>query len=298
MRRNKRQSPKTRVIEFPLQRQQGQPTTIHSTKVLVTGATGKLGVYVCHALIAAGYSVRATDKCDRCRLPVKLDLTDLLDRDACYRLAVAADAIVHLANYSDMTIKDAQKLFNENVSMNMNVFQAAQDTGVKTIIFASTIQVLGGRDCLPYLPLDGDAPANPNNAYALSKLMGETMLQYFARTYINCIAIRFPWLVQSAKNKVHKYKNNDATRSDSVFSYLSFTDAANLIVAIVRTSLPGFRIYMPAHPDNRLGLAAADVIKRYYPTVFLRRPLKEITALIDISRIVAETGWRCGTAQD
>jgi nucleoside-diphosphate-sugar epimerase len=173
----------------------------------------------------------------------------------------------------------------------MNVFQAAQETGAGTIIFASSIQVLGGRGCLPYLPLDGDAPANPDNAYALSKLVGEIMLQYFARAHMNCIAIRFPWLVEPDKYKVHKHKNTDATRSDGVFSYLSFRDAASLVVAILRTSLPGFRIYMPAHPNNRLGMAAADVIKKYYPNVFLRRPLQEISALVDISRIEAETGW-------
>jgi nucleoside-diphosphate-sugar epimerase len=291
MRRNKEQPSRSCHPDLPLEWQQNQLTTTHATKVLVTGATGKLGVHVCHALITAGYRVRATDKSDRRQLPVNLELADLLDRDACYRLAAAADAVVHLANYSDMAIKDAQKLFNENVAINMNVFQAAQETGAGTIIFASSIQVLGGGGCLPYLPLDGDAPANPDNAYALSKLVGEIMLQYFARAHMNCIAIRFPWLIERAKYKVHKYKNADATRSDGVFSYLSFRDAANLIVAILGTSLRGFRIYMPAHPNNRLGLAAADVIKKYYPNVFLRRPLTEISALVDISRIETETGW-------
>jgi nucleoside-diphosphate-sugar epimerase len=291
MRRSKKQSSRSRHPDLPLEWRQNQLTATHATKVLVTGATGKLGVHVCHALIAAGHSVRATDKSDRRQLPVNLELADLLDRDACYRLAAAADAVVHLANYSDMAIKNAQKLFNENVATNMNVFQAAQETGAGTIIFASSIQVLGGRGCLPYLPLDGDAPASPDNAYALSKLVGEIMLQYFSRAHMNCIAIRFPWLIEPAKYKVHKHENADATRSDGVFSYLSFRDAANLVVAILRTSLPGFRIYMPAHPNNRLGMAAADVIKKYYPNVFLRCPLKEISALVDISRIEAETGW-------
>jgi UDP-glucose 4-epimerase len=293
MQRNKTQPSRYRHPELPLKWQENQATR-HPRKVLVTGATGKLGVHVCRALIDAGFSVRAADKSDRRRrqLPISLELADLLDRNSCYRLVAAADAVVHLANYSDMVIKDAQKIFNENVTVNMNVFQAAQETGVKTIIFSSSIQVLGGRGYLPYLPLDGDAPASPDNAYALSKLVGEIMLQYFARAHMNCIAVRFPWLIDPVKRKRHRYKGADATRSDaSVFSYLSFRDAADLIVAIVRTSLPGFRIYMPAHPNNRLGLATADVIKRYYPTVFLRCPLKEINALVDISRIEAETGW-------
>ena len=155
--------------------------------VTVTGATGKLGIYVCRTLVNAGYNVRATDKRYRRQMPVKLEVIDLLDRDACYRLMTAAEAVVHLGNYSDMVISDVQKLFNENVAINMNVFQSAQETGVRHIVFASSIQVLGThsasdgelRTCVPYLPLDGNAPANPDNAYALSKLVGEVYVAVF-----------------------------------------------------------------------------------------------------------------------
>src|SRR6476659_10499177 len=76
---------------------QAQPMT-----VTVTGSTGKLGTYVCRSLVNAGHSVRATDKLSRRRVPVKVELADLLDREACYRLVAASDAVVHLANYSDM----------------------------------------------------------------------------------------------------------------------------------------------------------------------------------------------------
>jgi nucleoside-diphosphate-sugar epimerase len=231
-------------------------------KVTVTGAAGKLGIHVCRALVNAGYSVRATDKTSRRQMPIRLELADLLDRDACYRLVTAADAVVHLANYSDMVIGDAQKLFNENVAMNMNVFQAAQETGVPHIVFSSSIQVLGGRSlsdadsraCVPQLSLDGEAPANPDNAYALSKLVGEIMLQYFARAHMSCVAIRYPWLVQPVKRDLDKHKPGSA-KKDGVVSRLSFSAAADLITAILGAPLPGFRIYMPAQPNNRLGRA-------------------------------------------
>ena len=175
--------------------------------------------------------------------------------------------------------------------MNMNVFQAAQETGVRHIIFSSSIQVLGEhnssntdlRMCVPYLPLDGDAPANPKNAYALSKQVGEILLQYFAHARMSCVAIRYPWLIDSAKHDFARQKTGRVKKLDGVFSYLSFKDPAELIVAILGASLPGFRIYMPAHPNNRLGRSASDVVKEYYTSVPLRRPLKEIKSLIDIS---------------
>jgi nucleoside-diphosphate-sugar epimerase len=272
--------------------------------VTVTGAAGKLGLHVCRALRSAGCSVRATDKTARRLMPVKMEIADLLDRDTCYRLLATTDAVVHLANYSDMVIGDRQKLFNENVAMNMNVFQAAQETGVRHVVFSSSIQVLGEQSspaddpcaCVPYLPLDGDAPANPGNAYALSKQVGEVMLRYFARAQMNCVAIRYPWLIDPAKHDFSKRNTERVRKVEGVFSYLSFRDAAELIAAILGAPLPGFRIYLPAHPENRLGRTAAEVIREFYPGIPLRRPLKEIESLIDISRIRSETGWSPGEA--
>jgi nucleoside-diphosphate-sugar epimerase len=268
--------------------------------VTVTGAAGKLGIHVCRALVNAGHGVRATDKLSRRRVPVKLELADLLDREACYRLVAASDAVVHLANYSDMVISDAQKLFNENVAMNMNVFQAALSSGVSRVIFASSIQVLGGHglangdpsDAVPYLPLDGDAPANPRNAYALSKQVGEILLEYVSRqSQISCVAIRYPWLIEQARRALPRKTRARASHFEGVFSYLSYADAASLVLAILRNPLPGFRIYLPAHPEPRRTESPIDLIREYYPGVPLRRPLEEIESLVDISRIQNETGW-------
>jgi nucleoside-diphosphate-sugar epimerase len=268
--------------------------------VTVTGATGRLGIHVCRALVEAGYSVRATDKTGRRRMMLKLEVADLLDRDACYSLVTGAGAVVHLANYSDMVISDAQKLFNENVAMTMNVFHAALRSGVSRIIFASSIQVLGGHglagaetgDVVPYLPLDGDAPANPRNAYALSKQVGEILLEYVSRqSQISCVAIRYPWLIEQTRHAFPRKTRARASHLEGVFSYLSYTDAASLILAILRNPLPGFRIYLPAHPKPRRTESPADLIREYYPGVPLRRPLEEIESLVDISRIQDETGW-------
>jgi nucleoside-diphosphate-sugar epimerase len=276
---------------------QAQPMTV---TVTVTGAAGKLGSHVCRTLVEAGYGVRATDKAGRRRMKLKLEVANLLDRDACYRLVTGAGAVVHLANYSDMVISDVQKLFNENVAMNMNVFHAALKSGVSRIIFASSIQVLGGHglasgdtsDAVPYLPLDGDAPANPRNAYALSKQVGEILLEYVSRqSQISCVAIRYPWLIEQARHALPRKTRARASHLEGVFSYLSYTDAASLVLAILRNPLPGFRIYLPAHPKPRRTKSPADLIREYYPGVPLRRPLEEIESLVDISRIQNETGW-------
>jgi len=272
--------------------------------VTLTGAAGRLGEGVCRWLAEQGHAVRAVDRIYRRDLPVRVDVEDLLQREACYRVIEGAEAVVHLANHTTPRARAAQTVFNENVTTNMNVFQAARETGVRKIVFASSIQVCTGSwpfaqpgaapFALPYLPLDGDAPAQPANPYALSKHCSEAVLAYQARlTSVSCVAVRFPGLLADAV-RPWIAKNREAWNADGApeaFAFLSMSDAATLIGAILAADLPGFRIYLPAARANRLGLPAADVIRAHYPNVPLRRPLEAIDSLVDVSRITRETGW-------
>ena len=48
----------------------------------------------------------------------------------------------------------------------------------------------------PYLPLDGQTPPSPGNAYGLSKQVSEVMLEYFSRRYgMTATLVRFPFVV-------------------------------------------------------------------------------------------------------
>jgi nucleoside-diphosphate-sugar epimerase len=271
-------------------------------KVTLTGAAGHLGVYTCRTLVERSHQVYATDKVFRADLPVPLDVADLLERTSCYRLLKGSEILVHLANHPSFRDGDVQRAFNDNVAMNMNVFQAAVDMGVKRIFFASSVQVITGpsrgeagntASCLPYLPLDGDVPPNPGSPDALGKQVSETMLAYFARTTgMNCVAIRFPGLVgDEFLAKMAANPSKYGTNRDEAFSFLHFRDAASLVEAILRTPLTGFRVYFPAAGGNRAGQPAAEVVRQYFPNTPLRQPLSEMTSLVDISGIERETGW-------
>ena len=255
--------------------------------VTITGASGNLGARATRALVESGFNVRATDRSRPRGLPVRVEIANLLDREACYGLVEGADAVVHLGNYpTDIRQINPQQLFSENTAMNMNVFQASREAGVKKILFSSSVQAIAS-PVLPYLPLDGDVPPEPDNPYALSKQVGEVMLAYFARqAEMDCVALRFPLLLDPAWHSKRLLSN--ATEG---FAFLHIADAAALVLACLKASLPGFRIYFPASPDNGLGKPAAEVIREHYPNVPLRRPLEQIESLVDISRIQAETGW-------
>lgn len=272
-------------------------------KVTVTGAAGKLGRAVCRELLAAGHEVRATDKSLARDLPYRIELADLLDRIACYRLVEGAAAVVHLGNHPSMRGRDSQLILTENVAMNMNVFQAAAEQGVARLVFASSVQVIsrtGWRNepvasgpHFPYLPLDGQAPPQPANAYALSKQCGEAMLVYFSRVYsVAAVAVRFPFLVdketeQWARTSRQWRYGNPA----EAMAFLHVADAARLITAVLAANLTGYRCYFPAARTKATFPQLAELIREHYPDVPLRRPVGELDSLVDISEITRDTGW-------
>src|SRR5438876_6135216 len=132
-------------------------------RALITGAAGRLGSETCRQFHAAGIEFRGIDRRADGDLPVQIEIADIRIRDACGPLVAGCDAVVHLANYPNASAGVAQDVFNENCAMNMNIFQAALEAGVKKIVFASSIQAITGvrpsRDSgaqkpsdLPYLP--------------------------------------------------------------------------------------------------------------------------------------------------
>lgn len=268
-------------------------------RVTVTGATGNIGTAVCRSLVEAGHEIVATDHVYRADFPASLKLADLMDELACYDLVRSSEALVHLGNHPGFQGRSPQETYARNLTMNANIMQAAVACGVRRLIFASSIQVICGRrsghdnppapSSLPYLPLDGETPADPGNLYALSKLAGEQMLRYYVeQDHREGIAIRFSWTH-------HPWPAGHAPffgLLDEAFAHMDTRDAGTLLAAILAADLPGYRVYLPAARKNMLGLPSTEIIEKYYPNVPLRHPIGPDDPLVDLSTLERETGWR------
>lgn len=277
-------------------------------RIFLTGAAGRLSSAVCRHLAAEGHEVVATDQVYRGDLPVKLRVADLLDRHAVYGLLDGCEAVVHLANHAHMgRVSPPQRLYAENVTMNVNVFHAAVEAGIKRLVFASSIQAIAGDrqglpddaaaarpSCLPYLPLDEHVPACPGNLYALSKAAGEQMLALYARLdpSLSCTAIRFPslWRTEWLEH-YRRYWHGSPLNLDEAFCYLEMRDAVTLVARVLATGRPGYIHFVPAARNNSLGWPPAEVIARFYQGVPLRRPADQMTALVDLEALERYYGW-------
>ena len=272
-------------------------------RVLVSGAAGRLGSTVSSLLHREGFDLIATDIVDAEDVPYRFEHADLLDHERVLELLEGIDVVLHLGNHPGIGLRPPQLVFNANVSMNENMFQGAAESDVGKIVFASTLQLIGSHidertvinePSTPSYPLDETMTPDPSNVYALSKSVAEVMLRYYAdRCGIDCIALRFP-LLHHSEDRV-RVSSGEERPTDILegFTGLSYEDAARLFLAVVRTDLPGYRVYMPGTAHRHRDLSLPELIRVHYPEVPADTP-----DLIDISTIVEQTGWRPNPVQD
>jgi nucleoside-diphosphate-sugar epimerase len=275
--------------------------------VLVTGATGKLGLSTCQVLKQRGYTLRTTDQKLPANFPFELELGDLKDEFFVHRLVRGASAVVHLGNHPNAFVGPSpQRILAENTQMNANVFQAAQQQGVRHLVFASSVQAflytdfnrMGPPYRLPYLPLDGRAPCAPGpNTYGQSKEFGERMLQLAcdAQPQLLATSLRFPMLVN--EQMLQRFETIRSLKGawfnfHECLSHLTFEDGAELIASCLQRTTPGYRQYFPALSIQLGKRGAADVIAEFYPDTPLRQAREAIAELIDTSEITRDLGWK------
>ncbi len=282
------------------------PASCLKHDVLVTGATGLLGAAVCASLLDHGHSVRATDLRFVPNFPVRVELGDLLDELFVHRITEGCDTVVHLGNHPNANVGlSPQRLLAENSAMNAHVFWAAHHLGVGCLVFASSIQVVlpspaGRREQpfrVPYLPLDGNAPADPGlNAYAISKEFGERHLQLLVESQpqLSVTSIRFPMLPRPGWVKILQEASampaGTVNLGDALI-HLQLPDAGDLVTRIVERRMPGYHQYLPGTSILVRNWTYRELIERYFASARILCPIDDITDLADGSALVRDLDY-------
>jgi len=165
--------------------------------VLVTGGAGYIGSHTVQALQAAGYQPVVFDNLAKGHRQAidgaPLLVGDVADADALDQAFAnySVAAVVHFAAWIEAgeSVRDPGKYFRNNTAATLNLLQAMVRNGVERLVFSSTAAVYGEPR---QIPIREDDPKEPTNAYGLSKLMVEQMLDWFHRAYgLRSISLRY-----------------------------------------------------------------------------------------------------------
>lgn len=140
--------------------------------ILVTGGTGFLGKRLVKELLKRRAKVTVFSKARDAeleRLGAKFAIGDVLNRQSLENAFIGADVVYHLAAELDESSRD---LWRINVYGTKNVVDACKKSGVKRIIFASSVGVLGSSKTA----LTEDMPYNPETAYEKTKVSAEKIV--------------------------------------------------------------------------------------------------------------------------
>jgi dihydroflavonol-4-reductase len=150
-------------------------------KCFVTGATGFLGSQVARQLLARGAElrllVRPTSRLDNiAELNAERVIGDLRDVDSLRKGMTGCEFVFHVAADYRLWTLNRQELYQSNVNGTSNILQAARDSGVKRVIYTSSVATMGfGNN--GHLT-DEESPVSLDNMvgdYKRSKFMAERL---------------------------------------------------------------------------------------------------------------------------
>lgn len=156
-------------------------------KVLVTGANGNLGNYLCEELLSRGHDVKAmthynTHNLQRLKDKIEIIKSDIRFQDECFEASAGCDLIFHLAAciHVDRSRFHPRLFYETNVGGTMNMLESARKNDAR-IVHMSTCEILGNI-------LEGKADESfpfkqPRSPYASSKYAAESYCYAYHQTY-------------------------------------------------------------------------------------------------------------------
>jgi uronate dehydrogenase len=229
------------------------------TRVLLTGAAGRVGTFLRAGLPRLGWSLRCLDRVR----PAEDDGLEWVTGDITAPDDLAAamrdvTAVVHLAGIAHET--DFAALLHTNIDGTYQVFEAARRAGATRVLYASSNHAVGRHEAPAVL--DGAARVRPDTLYGVSKAFGEALGSYYADRYGMAVAaLRIGSCFERP------------TRLRHLSTWLSPGDAVRLTDALLRTPALGYatvngissntRAWWELDSARALGYEPRDDAERY-----------------------------------
>lgn len=270
-------------------------------RVLVTGAAGHIGRYVLDELASQGHSTRVL-------VAGAQDLLDHGDRvvahcedpDAAYRASTDVDAVIHLAAIPGPADHPAWEVFGNNTLATFVLLEQAAAAGVRQILFASSISILGmawaPRPFSPdYVPIDERHPLYIQDPYALSKQVNELTAQALCRRYddLTLLVYRLPFVATGAmlRDRSELQTRRPIDGAAELWGYIDARDAAEAFRRGLEVQREGVTVMNVLAPNILPCLETKALLDEFHPTAWqTREPIGRETPY-DLSQMRSVLGF-------
>lgn len=290
-------------------------------KVLITGASGRLGEYVIRELAEQHTLVlmsRRQPPDEFAKLPfIQGDLNNFED---CERAVEGVDAIQHLGaqpgpvDHPDFRAGAEEKgisfdaTFKTNMLGTYYLMQAAIEADVKTVVMSGSNCALGhgfriSKTHIPidYLPLDEEHPCYPEDSYSFSKRCGEDLLASYTRAYGIRTYITRPAGITPEERRKQMAQNIKPISGWSpwLWCWVGSEDVASAHRLIMEKAdiLPSHDVYFLNADDTAALETSLELVERFKPE-FLPK-VKELhghQSFINCDKLKNAVGWQHNTS--
>lgn len=230
------------------------------SRVLITGAAGRIGTTLRRGLPQLGWTIRGLDRVNIDPVTEHEDslIGDLGDEALLDAAMRGVDAVVHLAAIP--TEAPYEEIRRHNIDGTFEVFDAARRAGVPRIVFASSIHATGFSPKQQLLRTD--EPPHPDTHYGVSKVFGEMLGRMYADRYG----------MQVACLRIGAFEERPGWQH-SMTIWLSPGDAVRLVHACLSSPDLGYAVlfgvsantqgWLDLEPARRLGYEPKDDSEAY-----------------------------------
>jgi nucleoside-diphosphate-sugar epimerase len=284
-------------------------------RIMFTGGSGKAGRHVVQYLVDQGHQVLNLDTRPLDNPKVRTLITDITDSGQVFNAlssymglhefdpslrAQPVDAVVHFAAIPRIMIAPDNELFRINTMGTYNVVEAAVKLGIRKIVIASSETTYGlvfaNEPKNPaYFPLDEEYDVDPMDSYALSKVVNEKTARAFAlRSGFDIYALRIGNVIEPHEYEAYipKWKSDPAFRKRIAWSYVDARDLGQITDLAVAKDGLGFQVFNAVNDETSADLPTAELLRRFYPGVPVRRELGEFETLLSNRKARDMLGFR------
>jgi nucleoside-diphosphate-sugar epimerase len=137
-----------------------------------------------------------------------------------------------------------------------------------------------------YTPIDEEHPLQPEDSYALSKLVGEELARHFSRSSgIPYVGLRFVNIMQPEHYQLFPgWWDDPQERRWTLWGYVDARDMAQACRVALRADLSGAEVFVVAAAETVMNRSSRELMDELYPGVPLREGHGEFETLLSIAK--------------